>query len=808
MITFNTCVRVRVRLFVSVLGDYMMGRQIGFGSFSVVWYGRHRVHGSEVAIKEIVMERLNKKLQDSLLSEIEILKNINHPNIIHLHDIIENSGRIYLVLEYCRGGDLSIYIQRHGSVPELTAKYFMQQLDVRFVSLTAAGLQVLRENNLIHRDLKPQNLLLATNDDHSLLKIADFGFARSLQPRGLAETLCGSPLYMAPEIMQLQKYDAKADLWSVGAILFQLVTGKTPFSGNNQIQVWVLTVLPTMFLPFWILVLLQLLQNIVKSSELQFPSDKSDLSSDCLDLCQKLLRRNPVERLTFEEFFKHPFLSQNAFNQSLRSSRTLSRPKDSFPQVACSLPRQTEEISQDDCLPFSIDDDSSGPDGSTFMPLKRNLTVPTYKFSADKDVNEKKGASNTSTDMDYSRNSVIHKLGKTAVRHDTQRFSDVYLNDATEDMDQRPKKVSSEGVDSLELIAQDYVLVSGPSVEASSSASVSHRRHSPCKSEGSPMASINNNALSRPMPITGAGTKHTCGFGSLGSHSSAPSGTSQGSTDIGDTFEQQSSDGTTRMRSLQQCASAITELVNEKIELGRRLEAFSVQLVVLAIWKQALHICHTQAASAIEGSPQDIAIRGSTNRKHNHDAREFRAGVDSAGSATICSQIEKEFLFEVGNAEELARDLGLDGMLSLFHGTDSNLSLGLQISWGILSVQGPCSGVDMDARGCVNMNGIGSTEMPDAMESIFQSALAFGRHGAVDELMGDMDSAVTQYTKAVRLLYFLLLEAPSLILNPPFSLTNSDRYRLRTYIDILNNRQNHSKSQRMALLKCEDQQSP
>nr|GMC91892.1 serine/threonine-protein kinase ATG1c-like [Ipomoea batatas] len=70
------------------------------------------------------------------------------------------------------------------------------------------------------------------------MKIADFGFARSLQPRGLAETLCGSPLYMAPEIMQLQKYDAKADLWSVGAILFQLVTGRTPFTGNNQIQVY------------------------------------------------------------------------------------------------------------------------------------------------------------------------------------------------------------------------------------------------------------------------------------------------------------------------------------------------------------------------------------------------------------------------------------------------------------------------------------------------------------------------------------------------------------------------------------------
>ncbi|KAI3733299.1 hypothetical protein L6452_12741 [Arctium lappa] len=113
-----------------------------------------------------------------------------------------------------------------------------------------------------------QNLLLSKNDNNSKLKIANFGFAR-----GLAETLCASPLYMAPEIMQLHKYDAKADLWSVGAIVFQLVTGRTPFTGNNQIQ---------------------LLQNIMKSTELQFPPDVKDLSSECIDLCR---RQNPVDDL-------------------------------------------------------------------------------------------------------------------------------------------------------------------------------------------------------------------------------------------------------------------------------------------------------------------------------------------------------------------------------------------------------------------------------------------------------------------------------------------------------------------------------
>lgn len=102
-----------------------------------------------------------------------------------------------------------------------------------------------------------------------------------------------------------------------------------------------------------------------------------------------------------------------------------------------------------------------------------------------------------------------------------------------------------------------------------------------------------------------------------------------------------------------------------KIEAGRQLEAFSLQLVILAIWKQALHICHTQAAIAIEGSPSQEIFRGSTN-KNNPDVQESRSSVDYEGPAAVCSQIEKEFLLEVGHAEELARDLEpIDGMLSI-----------------------------------------------------------------------------------------------------------------------------------------------
>ncbi|CAL0306035.1 unnamed protein product [Lupinus luteus] len=707
-----------------VVGDYIAGRQIGAGSFSVVWHGRHKVHGTEVAIKEIGTLRLNNKLQESLVSEVSILSQINHPNIIRLHEIIQAPGKIYIVLEYCKGGDLSLYIQRHGRVPEATAKHFMQQL--------AMGLQVLRSNNLIHRDLKPQNLLLSRNDESSVLKIADFGFARSLQPRGLAETLCGSPLYMAPEIMQLQKYDAKADLWSVGAILFQLVTGKTPFTGNNQIQ---------------------LLQNIMKSTELQFPSDNQSLSTECKDLCQKLLRRNPVERLTFEEFFNHPFLSQKQPEQDepLRN-RSSSRLVGECYSTESDPLRRTEEKFQEDCLPFSLDVDSSRAEGIPSFSRKESLMKSTYGF----DLNTRLDKLELGSPMSKF-DCFAQRPENTKMRLDNHKISK-NLTNPPESSEQRFAIPHSKVTDSLENIDQDYVLVSGPPMDVSSSSvSDSKMSHSQYRPGNVPQDASNTiTRLSAPMPTSAAPTSSTCQIGSSESRDSAP-GTSHGLIDTGD--EQPSAHCMTRIESLKQCAFAIRELVNEKVKAGKQLEAFSLQLVILAIWKQALHMCHTQAASATEGSPsqETSRYRRSTSKKHGSFGLEGCVLGNTQASKDILLQIETEFLKEIETGEELTKSIVPD-----------------------------------------------STLMPDAMETIFQSALEFGRHGGVEELMGEMESAASLYSKAIRLLVFLLVEASTLILNPPFSLTRSDRHRLQNYVDLLNIRHDYTRSQRMELPKCDD----
>lgn len=259
----------------------MATKVVGAGSFTQVWKAKHTLHGNTVAIKDVDLQKLNKLLRDCLECEVNFLRSVNHPNIIRLLETMQAGDHLFLVLEYCSGGDLSSYIQRYGRVQEQVARKFIWQL--------GAGLEVLHAHHIIHRDLKPENLLLSTHDTDAVLKIADFGLCRYLPPEEQAKVVCGSPLYMAPEVLQFQKYDSKVDMWSVGAILFELLNGHPPFTGRSNCQI---------------------LQNIKSCTILPFPEViLSDLHPDCIDICTKLLCQNPVKRLSFEEFLKHKFLS-------------------------------------------------------------------------------------------------------------------------------------------------------------------------------------------------------------------------------------------------------------------------------------------------------------------------------------------------------------------------------------------------------------------------------------------------------------------------------------------------------------------
>uniref|UniRef100_A0A6P7HA69 Serine/threonine-protein kinase ULK2 isoform X2 n=1 Tax=Diabrotica virgifera virgifera TaxID=50390 RepID=A0A6P7HA69_DIAVI len=275
-----------------VVGDYEYSSKdlIGHGAFAVVFKGRLRENPScTVAIKSITKKSLAKS-QNLLGKEIKILKELtelHHENVVALLDCKESANNVYLVMEYCNGGDLADYLHAKGTLSEDTIRLFLVQL--------AGAMKALYAKGIVHRDLKPQNILLShsgakTHPQPSeiKLKIADFGFARFLQDGVMAATLCGSPMYMAPEVIMSLQYDAKADLWSLGTIVFQCLTGKAPFQATTPQA---------------------LKQFYEKNANLQ-PKIPVGTSQELSELLMGLLKRNARERMNFETFFNHKFLKR------------------------------------------------------------------------------------------------------------------------------------------------------------------------------------------------------------------------------------------------------------------------------------------------------------------------------------------------------------------------------------------------------------------------------------------------------------------------------------------------------------------
>ncbi|XP_039331957.1 serine/threonine-protein kinase ULK2 isoform X4 [Saimiri boliviensis] len=277
-----------------VVGDFEYSKRdlVGHGAFAVVFRGRHRQKTDwEVAIKSINKKNLSKS-QILLGKEIKILKELQHENIVALYDVQELPNSVFLVMEYCNGGDLADYLQVKGTLSEDTIRVFLHQI--------AAAMRILHSKGIIHRDLKPQNILLsyANRRKSSVsairIKIADFGFARYLHSNMMAATLCGSPMYMAPEVIMSQHYDAKADLWSIGTVIYQCLVGKPPFQANSP----------------------QDLRMFYEKNRSLMPSIPRETSPYLANLLLGLLQRNQKDRMDFESFFSHPFLEQVPIKKS------------------------------------------------------------------------------------------------------------------------------------------------------------------------------------------------------------------------------------------------------------------------------------------------------------------------------------------------------------------------------------------------------------------------------------------------------------------------------------------------------------
>ncbi|KAJ8004160.1 hypothetical protein DPEC_G00155900 [Dallia pectoralis] len=255
------------------VGFYEIIRTLGKGNFAVVKLARHKVTKTQVAIKIIDKTRLEPSELKKIYREVQVMKRLNHPNIIKLYQVMETDDMLYMVMEYARNGEMFDLLSSSGRLCESDArKKFWQIL---------LAVDYCHSNHIIHRDLKAENLLLDSNMD---IKVADFGFGNFFSKGELLSTWCGSPPYAAPEVFEGREYEGPPlDIWSLGVVLYVLVCGVLPFEGPS----------------------LAALSQRVREGRFRIPFF---MSQECENLVRRMLVIDPAKRITVAQIKKHRWM--------------------------------------------------------------------------------------------------------------------------------------------------------------------------------------------------------------------------------------------------------------------------------------------------------------------------------------------------------------------------------------------------------------------------------------------------------------------------------------------------------------------
>jgi 5'-AMP-activated protein kinase catalytic alpha subunit len=215
-----------------LFGKYEMGRLLGKGTFAKVYYGKEMASGESVAIKVINKDQVvkNEGMMEQIKREISVMRLVRHPNVVELKEVMATKTKIFFIMEYVRGGELFAKVARGRLKEDYARKYFQQLI---------SAVDFCHSRGVSHRDLKPENLLL---DENGNLKVSDFGLSalpEQLRNDGLLHTQCGTPAYVAPEVLKRKGYDgSKADIWSCGVILYVLLAGFLPFQDENLMNMY------------------------------------------------------------------------------------------------------------------------------------------------------------------------------------------------------------------------------------------------------------------------------------------------------------------------------------------------------------------------------------------------------------------------------------------------------------------------------------------------------------------------------------------------------------------------------------------
>lgn len=264
----------------NIIEQYELGPELGSGAFSVVRSATHVETGQVVAIKVIDKYEDDDEQTQKFKQEIAIISSLKHENIVQFYELDEDDENFYVVMELVGGGELFDYIIDNKTIPEKES--------VLVVAQVLKAIEYMHSVGTAHRDLKPENLLYKTKN-HDTIKIADFGESKSFR-EGSLTTYCGTPDYMAPEIIKGDPYGSEVDVWAIGVITYVMLAGFPPFDGENDVEVFA----------------------SILAIRYDFPSPEWDnISLDARDFISSIFVEDPKKRVTASEALKHPWIVSN-----------------------------------------------------------------------------------------------------------------------------------------------------------------------------------------------------------------------------------------------------------------------------------------------------------------------------------------------------------------------------------------------------------------------------------------------------------------------------------------------------------------
>ena len=249
----------------NITKEYTFGKVIGTGSYGQVRLAVHRLTKQVRAVKIIQKAKVNI---NALLNEINILSKLSHPNIMQIFEVFDDNTNVYIVSEYCKGGELFDIISTKGSFTEKDACVIMKQL--------MSAICYSHQNNIVHRDLKPENILMDNDTDDLTIKLIDWGCAQTIKSAKQSKQADGTTYYIAPEVLK-GEYDEKCDIWACGVIFYILLCGYPPFNGETDDEIY----------------------EAILSGKFQCPEeDWNQVSQEAKDLIKKMLTKDPKKRIS------------------------------------------------------------------------------------------------------------------------------------------------------------------------------------------------------------------------------------------------------------------------------------------------------------------------------------------------------------------------------------------------------------------------------------------------------------------------------------------------------------------------------